>query len=207
VPLKRGYIGVVNRSQSDITTNKDIKAAIEAEAQFFETHPAYKDIAHRLGTPYLQRSLNEQLIKHIKKSMPGLMQKLDTTVREVEVQQEKFALSFGNENSKRKIIFNALQEINNEFDMKVGLVLKSSKAPLEKDKLTGGALINRLMNEKYRSAIQKMSLNNEQMRREISLAITNIRGVHLGLFTPDMAFEAIVISELGACAFAMLIYI
>ncbi|RWS23599.1 Dynamin-like protein, partial [Leptotrombidium deliense] len=82
VPLKRGYIGVVNRSQSDITTNKDIKSAIEAEAHFFQTHRAYRDIANRLGTPFLQKSLNEQLTRHIKNAMPGLVNKLETTLRE-----------------------------------------------------------------------------------------------------------------------------
>lgn len=30
------------------------------------------------------------------------------------------------------------------------------------------------------------------MRREIQIAIRNIHGIRVGLFTPDMAFEAIV---------------
>ncbi|RWS28557.1 dynamin-like protein [Leptotrombidium deliense] len=81
--------------------------------------------------------------------------------------------------------------------MKIGLVVKSGKVSLARDKLTGGALINRTMNKKYRSAIQKMSLNNDEMRREISFAITNLRGVHIGLFTPDMAFDAVVMSQLA----------
>lgn len=32
----------------------------------------------------------------------------------------------------------------------------------------------------------------KEMRREIHIAIRNIRGIRVGLFTPDMAFEAIV---------------
>lgn len=35
LPLRRGYIGVVNRSQKDIDGQKDIKVAIEAERRFF----------------------------------------------------------------------------------------------------------------------------------------------------------------------------
>lgn len=35
LPLRRGYIGVVNRSQRDIDGRKDIKAALTAERQFF----------------------------------------------------------------------------------------------------------------------------------------------------------------------------
>lgn len=35
LPLRRGYIGVVNRSQKDIEGRKDIKAAMAAERTFF----------------------------------------------------------------------------------------------------------------------------------------------------------------------------
>ena len=35
LPLRRGYIGVVNRSQKDIDGRKDINAAIAAERKFF----------------------------------------------------------------------------------------------------------------------------------------------------------------------------
>lgn len=35
LPLRRGYIGVVNRSQKDIDGRKDINAALAAERKFF----------------------------------------------------------------------------------------------------------------------------------------------------------------------------
>lgn len=35
LPLRRGYIGVVNRSQKDIDGRKDIGAALAAERKFF----------------------------------------------------------------------------------------------------------------------------------------------------------------------------
>jgi len=35
LPLRRGYIGVVNRSQKDIEGRKDIKNALAAERKFF----------------------------------------------------------------------------------------------------------------------------------------------------------------------------
>ena len=41
VPLKRGYIGVVNRGQQDILTNKDIHSALKAEEEFIANHPHY----------------------------------------------------------------------------------------------------------------------------------------------------------------------
>lgn len=54
-----GYIGVVNRSQKDIDGKKDIKAALEAERKFFLSHPSYRHLAEKMGTPRLQKVLNE----------------------------------------------------------------------------------------------------------------------------------------------------
>lgn len=58
-PASPGYIGVVNRSQKDIDGKKDVKAALRAEQVFFRNHPAYKHMADRMGTLYLQRILNQ----------------------------------------------------------------------------------------------------------------------------------------------------
>jgi dynamin 1-like protein len=41
LPLRRGYIGVVSRSQKDIMDNKHIQEALADEERFFRTNPAY----------------------------------------------------------------------------------------------------------------------------------------------------------------------
>lgn len=58
-PLKLGFIGVVNRSQQDINTEKPMVAALDSEKEFFITHPAYRNIAHKQGTRYLAKTLNQ----------------------------------------------------------------------------------------------------------------------------------------------------
>lgn len=50
---------MVNRSQKDIDGKKDIKAALEAERKFFLSHPSYRHLAEKMGTPRLQKVLNE----------------------------------------------------------------------------------------------------------------------------------------------------
>lgn len=40
--LRRGYIGVVNRSQRDIEGKKDLKDALNNERKFFSSHPSYR---------------------------------------------------------------------------------------------------------------------------------------------------------------------
>ena len=58
IPLRLGYVPVVNRGQRDIDTSKPIHQALDAERQFFETHPAYQGKAQYCGTPFLARKLN-----------------------------------------------------------------------------------------------------------------------------------------------------
>ena len=84
LPLRRGYIGVVNRSQKDIDGRKDIKAALMAERQFFLAHSAYRHMADRMGTAYLQKTLNQQLTNHIKDTLPALRNKLQSQLISLE---------------------------------------------------------------------------------------------------------------------------
>lgn len=58
IPLRLGYVPVVNRGQRDIDQRKEITKALEAERLFFENHPAYKSKAQFCGTPFLARKLN-----------------------------------------------------------------------------------------------------------------------------------------------------
>ena len=50
---------------------------------------------------------------------------------------------------------------------------------------------------RLRFEIVKMSCDEKDLRREISFAIRNIHGIRVGLFTPDMAFEAIVKKQIA----------
>ncbi len=45
--LRHGWIGVVNRSQSDINVKADIRAARDKERAFFRSHPEYKHVRPR----------------------------------------------------------------------------------------------------------------------------------------------------------------
>ena len=42
LPLQKGYVGVVNRSQKDIDGNKNIHSALKKEQDFFRGHNAYR---------------------------------------------------------------------------------------------------------------------------------------------------------------------
>lgn len=58
IPLRLGYVPVVNRGQRDIENKRAISYALEHEKNFFESHKAYRNKASYCGTPYLARKLN-----------------------------------------------------------------------------------------------------------------------------------------------------
>jgi replication fork clamp-binding protein CrfC len=58
IPLRLGYVPVVNRGQRDIENKKPIASALENERMFFDQHKAYRSKSAYCGTPYLARKLN-----------------------------------------------------------------------------------------------------------------------------------------------------
>ena len=81
---------MVNCSASYSTGRKDIKAALAAERKFFLSHPAYRHMADKLGTPYLQRVLNQQLTNHIRDCLPALRDKLQKQMMALEKDVEQY---------------------------------------------------------------------------------------------------------------------
>ena len=47
-------------------------------------------MADRMGTPYLQRTLNQQLTNHIRDTLPGLRNKLQTQLMSMEKYVEEY---------------------------------------------------------------------------------------------------------------------
>lgn len=193
-PLRRGYIGVINRSQKDIEGKKDIRASLEAERKFFTTHPSYQHMAEKCGTPYLQRVLNQQLTNHIRDTLPALREKLRKQQFALEKEVEEFKHFRPDDPSmKTKAMLQMIQQLQNEFERAIE---GSGNSDINTAELSGGARINRLFHERFPFEIVKMECDEKELRREIAYAIRNIHGIRVGLFTPDMAFDAIVKTQI-----------
>ncbi|XP_022066658.1 dynamin-3 isoform X9 [Acanthochromis polyacanthus] len=189
LPLRRGYIGVVNRSQKDIDGKKDIRAALAAERKFFLSHPGYRHIAERMGTPHLQKTLNQQLTNHIRDTLPGLRSKLQSQLLSLEKEVEEFK-NFRPDDPTRKT--KALLQMVQQFGVDFEKCIEGSGDQVDTNELSGGAKINRIFHERFPFELVKIVFDEKELRREISHAIKNVHGVRTGLFTPDLAFEVIV---------------
>ncbi|KAI5091047.1 dynamin-2 isoform X2 [Silurus meridionalis] len=190
LPLRRGYIGVVNRSQKDIDGRKDIRVALAAERKFFLSHPAYRHMAERMGTPHLQKTLNQQLTNHIRDTLPGLRSKLQSQLLSLEKEVEEYK-NFRPDDPTRKT--KALLQMVQQFGVDFEKCIEGSGDQVDTVELSGGARINRIFHERFPFELVKIVFDEKELRREISHAIKNVHGVRqTGLFTPDLAFEAIV---------------
>ncbi|RXN23655.1 dynamin 1a isoform X8 [Labeo rohita] len=200
LPLRRGYIGVVNRSQKDIDGKKDINAAMAAERKFFLSHPSYRHLADRMGTPYLQKTLNQQLTNHIRDTLPGLRAKLQSQLLSIEKEVEEYKNFRPDDPSRKtKALLQMVQQFSVDFEKRI----EGSGDQIDTYELSGGARINRIFHERFPFELVKMEFDEKELRKEISYAIKNIHGIRhvcpsvlsrftTGLFTPDLAFEAIV---------------
>uniref|UniRef100_A0A9J7Y8Z7 Dynamin-2 n=2 Tax=Cyprinus carpio TaxID=7962 RepID=A0A9J7Y8Z7_CYPCA len=194
LPLRRGYIGVVNRSQKDIDGKKDINAAMAAERKFFLSHPSYRHLADRMGTPYLQKTLNQQLTNHIRDTLPALRTKLQSQLLSIEKEVEEYKNFRPDDPSRKtKALLQMVQQFSVDFEKRI----EGSGDQIDTYELSGGARINRIFHERFPFELVKMEFNEKELRKEISYAIKNIHGIRTGLFTPDMAFETIVKRQIG----------
>lgn len=194
LPLRRGYIGVVNRSQKDIDGKKDIKEALRAEKEFFLSHPAYKHMSEKMGTPYLQRILNQQFTNHIRDTLPAFRSHLQSQLLALKKEAEDYMQFNPNDPARRtKTLLQLVQRFAVDFEK----LIEGSGDKVDTVNLSGGAKINRIFHERFPYELIKIGSDEGKLRTEINYAIRNTHGVRTGLFTPDTAFEAIVKKQIS----------
>ncbi|CAB4070374.1 DNM1_3 [Lepeophtheirus salmonis] len=160
-----------------------------AERKFFLSHPAYRNMADRLGSPYLQKVLNQQLTNHIRETLPGLRDKLQKQYLSLEKEVEQYKYFRPDDPSiKTKAMLQSIQQLQQDFERAIEGSGSSTVNTLE---LSGGAKINRLFHERFPYEIVRMEFDEKELRREIAFAIRNIHGIRIGLFTPDKAFDMV----------------
>merc|ERR1739844_772186 len=148
-----------------------------------------------MGTPYLQKVLNQQLTNHIRETLPGLRDRLQKQMLSLEKEVEQYKYFRPDDPSiKTKAMLQSIQQLQQDFERSIE---GSGSAAVNVLELSGGAKINRLFHERFPYEIVRMEFDEKELRREIAFAIRNIHGIRVGLFTPDMAFEAIVKKQIA----------
>ncbi|KAF0395535.1 Vacuolar protein sorting-associated protein 1 [Gigaspora margarita] len=189
IPLRLGYVPVVNRGQKDIDSRKAIAAALEAEKNFFENHQSYKSKAQYCGTPFLARKLNMILMHHIRNTLPEIKAKIQAVLAkyQIELQQLGDPLDEGL-NSNANIVLNIITEFCNEFRT----IIEGKSDELSSFELSGGARISFVFHEVFASGVKSIDPFDQIKDADIRTIIYNASGSAPSLFIASTAFEVII---------------
>ncbi|KAK9463595.1 Dynamin central region-domain-containing protein [Lipomyces oligophaga] len=191
IPLRLGYVPVINRGQRDIEQGKAITSALEHEREFFENHPSYRAKAQYCGTPFLARKLNMILMHHIKATLPDIKQRIQTTL--AKYQGELSQLGDNTLGSPSNIILNVITEFCNEYRT----ILDGNSQELSSLELSGGARISFVFHELYSNGIKAVDPFDQVKDVDIRTILYNSSGSSPALFVGTTAFEVIVKQQIG----------
>lgn len=186
IPLRLGYVPVVNRGQRDIDNKKKITAALENEKNFFENHKAYRNKSTYCGTPYLARKLNLILMMHIKQTLPDIKARISASLQKYT--QELSGLGDSMLGNSANIVLNIITEFTNEWRT----VLEGSNTELSSVELSGGARISFVFHELYSNGVKAVDPFDQVKDVDIRTILYNSSGSSPALFVGTTAFELIV---------------
>lgn len=186
IPLRLGYVPVVNRGQRDIDNKKPINVALEAEKNFFENHKAYRNKSAYCGTPYLARKLNLILMMHIKQTLPDIKARISSSLQKYTAELDSLGPSLlGN---SANIVLNLITEFTNEWRT----VLDGNNTELSSTELSGGARISFVFHELYSNGVKAVDPFDQVKDVDIRTILYNSSGSSPALFVGTTAFELIV---------------
>ncbi len=190
VPLKLGFVGVVNRSQQDIITEKSIQESLKDEQKFFANHPLYKPIAHKCGTPYLAKTLNKLLMNHIRNCLPDLKIRINKMLQDAKQELQSYGDPlYDTHNSQGALLLQILTKFASDYKDTIDGKLTDK---LSVNELYGGARINYIFFEVFGSCLYRMDPLDGLTLNDIRTAIKNASGPRTSLFVPEVSFELLV---------------
>ncbi|XP_064487986.1 dynamin-1-like protein [Ornithodoros turicata] len=183
IPVNLGIIGVVNRSQQDINNNKTMQDALKDEAAFIQRK--YPSIASRNGTPYLAKTLNRLLMRHIRECLPELKTRINFLV----AQFLSLLNSYGDAIDGKG---QTLLHIITKFSTSYCGTIDGTARNIEMTELCGGARICYIFHETFAHSLDSINPTSGLNRLEILTAIRNAAGTRPVLFVPEVSFELLV---------------
>jgi dynamin 1-like protein len=188
-PLKLGFIGVVNRSQQDIQSDKPLSEALKSEADFFRHHPAYRNMATRCGTQYLAKSLNTTLMAHIRDRLPDIKARLNTLMGQTQQELASYgSKQFSGKEHRGSLILQMMTRFATSFITSID----GTSSEISTKELCGGARIYYIFNSVFGNSLETIDPTQNLSVLDIRTAIRNSTGPRPSLFVPELAFDLLV---------------
>ncbi|TFK27351.1 VpsA protein [Coprinopsis marcescibilis] len=185
IPLRLGYVPVVNRGQHDIESNKPIQQALDAEREFFENHSSYSNKAQFCGTPFLSRKLNMILMHHIRATLPDIKSRISTNLQKYNAELQSLGGSMGDNSAN--VVLSTITEFCGEFRT----VIDGNTNDLSVNELSGGARISFVFHELFNNGIKTIDPFDQVKDGDIRTILYNSSGSTPSLFVATSAFEVI----------------
>jgi len=187
VSLRRGFIGVVNRSQADINENKNIHDARADEKAYFANHPKYASIADKQGTEYLSRQLNHILMEHIQNELPALKSIVDKQFAKTQQQMEKLGMSDEPQMENGAMLLNLIKRFSESVDRAINGGISDANLDLK-----GGARLDYVFHESFGDFVRGLRASKDLTDEYIRVNVRNMAGMNASLFPSDQVFFALV---------------
>lgn len=212
IPLRRGYIAVVNRGQKDIVSDSSIRDGLKKEEQFFKKHAVYskdRSLLSKCGTSRLSKTLNTMLMHHIRDCLPDLKARITHMMSDVN--QEVEALGNAAHNASRSTRGAALLKLLSKFATNFGALLDGKGCKdLEKSKrlanggkpyvateLEGGARISFIFTDVFAASLSGVGAFDTLNDDEVRTTIRNANGTRPALFVPEISFDILVRKQIA----------
>ncbi|CAI0556975.1 unnamed protein product [Linum tenue] len=188
IPLRLGYVGVVNRSQEDINLNRSIKDALAAEEKFFRSHPVYSTVADRCGVPQLAKKLNNILVQHIKALLPGLKSRISDALVSVAKEHASYGEITESKAGQGALVLNIISKYYEAF----ASMLEGRNEELSTSQLSGVAFIEYVFQSIFVRTLEEVDPCEDLTDDDIRIAIQNACGPKSSIFVAVVPFELLV---------------
>ncbi|KAJ8531622.1 hypothetical protein K7X08_033980 [Anisodus acutangulus] len=188
IPLRLGYVGVVNRSQEDIRMNRSIKDALIAEEKFFRSRPVYSELADRCGVPQLAKKLNQILVQHIKTVLPGLKSRISAALVSVAKEHASYGEITESKAGMGALLLNILSKYSEAFSS----MIEGKNEEMSTSELSGGARIHYIFQSIFVKSLEEVDPCEDLTDDDIRTAIQNATGSKSALFVPEVPFEVLI---------------
>ncbi|KAL0905225.1 hypothetical protein M5K25_027414 [Dendrobium thyrsiflorum] len=193
IPLRLGYVGVVNRSQQDINLNRSIKDALANEEMFFRRQPVYHGLSHCCGIPKLAKKLNQILVQHIRAVLPALKSRINSQLVAVAKEHAAYGDVVESKAGQGVKLLNILTKYCEAFTS----MIEGKNEELSTAELSGGARIHYIFQSIFVKSLEEVDPCEDVSDEDIRMAIQNATGPKSALFVPEVPFEVLVRRQIG----------
>ncbi|KAG0554580.1 hypothetical protein KC19_12G102200 [Ceratodon purpureus] len=188
IPLRLGYVGVVNRSQEDISANKSIRDALTYEENFFRSRPVYHNLSDRCGVPQLAKKLNTILVQHIKAILPDLKSRISNQMVALQKELASYGELTDSKSGQGALLLGIITKYSSDYQA----IVDGKYEEMSTTELSGGARIHYIFQAIFVRSLEEVDPCDDLTDEDIRTAIQNATGPKNVLFVPEVPFEVLV---------------